>query len=138
MALLLPAIGGHGGASWVFAIIGLVVFMIGGLFYLLAGPYLQAVLANLVWSNTAFPDVRITSDIKPWGYMKLQAVNAVLTLLTLGLYRPFAVVRAYRYRLAAVTIEGDIAFEYVTAAEGRSVGTSGDSAADFFGFDLSW
>jgi uncharacterized membrane protein YjgN (DUF898 family) len=71
--------------------------------------------------------------------MKLQAVNAVLTLLTLGLYRPFAVVRAYRYRLDAVTIQGDFAFERITAGEGsHAAGTSGDSAADFFGFDLSW
>lgn len=137
MALILPAVGAKGG--WVIAVVVFVLLAVGGLFYLFAGPYLQARIANLVWSNTSFPHAQISSDIKPWGYMKLQAVNAVLTLLTLGLYRPFAVVRAYRYRLDAVTIQGDFAFERITAAEGsHAAGTSGDSAADFFGFDLSW
>ena len=130
---------GRAGLPWVFAaaIAGMVVAAY--VLYLFTGPYLQATLANLLWSNTAFPHAQITSNISPWGYMKLQAVNALLTLLTLGLYRPFAVVRVYEYRLAAITIQGDIAFERVTAGERvRAAGTSGDSAADFFGFDLSW
>ena len=137
MAVVLPAVGAKG--VWVTVLVVFVLLAVGGLFYLFAGPYLQARIANLVWSNTSFPHVQIASEIKPWGYMKLQAVNAVLTLLTLGLYRPFAVVRAYRYRLDAVTIQGDFAFERITAGEGsHAAGTSGDSAADFFGFDLSW
>jgi len=83
--------------------------------------------------------VQITSNIPRMGYLKLQAVNTLLTLLTLGLYRPFAVVRAYEYRLAAVTIQGDFAFEHIVGEDRRrAAGTSGDSAADFFGFDLSW
>lgn len=107
--------------------------------YLLAGPYLQASIYNLTWSNTRFRDVTIDSHLSKMGYIKLQTVNVILTVLTLGLYRPFAVVRAYRYRLTHTSICTTGAFDSVLAGEQRqSMGASGDSAADFLGFDLSW
>ncbi|RJG11507.1 YjgN family protein, partial [Massilia cavernae] len=85
------------------------------LIYLIAGPYVQVRVGNLVWSNTCFPGIRISSFLKARGYMKLLTVNTVLTILTLGLYRPFAVVRSYEYRLAHMTVETDGSFEHVAA-----------------------
>jgi uncharacterized membrane protein YjgN (DUF898 family) len=58
--------------------------------YLVTGPYLQVRVANLAWSNTIFRGIRFESDLRARAFMKLQTVNVVLTLLTLGLYRPFA------------------------------------------------
>ena len=71
----------------------------------------------------------------------------ILTMLTLGLYRPFAVVNVYRFRLQHVSVKAAsfeqlLATQQVPAAQtGKSgqVGqASGDSTADLFGFDLSW
>ena len=67
MAVVLPAVGAKG--VWVTVLVVFVLLAVGGLFYLFAGPYLQARIANLVWSNTSFPHAQIASDIKPWGYM---------------------------------------------------------------------
>jgi len=63
----------------------------------------------------------------------------LLTLLTLGLFRPFAVVRIYRYRLAHVSLHvaGDLEARASAMAPARS-GATGDGAADFLGIDLSW
>jgi uncharacterized membrane protein YjgN (DUF898 family) len=107
--------------------------------YLVTGPYLQVRIANLTWSNTTFRGIRFESALKARSFMKLQTVNAVLTLLTLGLYRPFAVVRVYRYRLAHLTLHVDGDFEQLvdTTAPSRP-GAAGDGAADFLGVDLSW
>lgn len=102
-------------------------------------PYLQARVYNLAWSNTRFPGVTLRSDLGARGLLRVHAANTVLTLLTLGLYRPFAVVRLYRYRLAHVTLEVGGGIEAaLAAAQPRQLGAAGDGAADFFGIDISW
>ncbi|MCA1854779.1 DUF898 domain-containing protein [Massilia oculi] len=108
------------------------------LIYLLAGPYMVVRVSNLAWSNTSFPGLRFRSTLPARGFMKLQTRNALLTLLTLGLYRPFAVVAVYRYRLAHLHIEVDGDIEAACAHVATRGGAAGDSVADGFGIDLSW
>ena len=118
------------------AVLGVLFVYIG---YLMAGPYMQARIGNLVWSNTGFPGVRIRSTLPAKGLMLLQTRNALLTLLTLGLYRPFAVVAVHRFRLQHVEIAFDEGFEQAMAraAQGRR-NAAGDGASDALGIDLSW
>lgn len=106
---------------------------------LLSGPYVMVRMNNLAWSATAFPGVRIASDLKVRGYLGLQVVNVILTLLTLGLYRPFAAVRNWRYRLAHLRVCAPDGFDQATLRAARpGQAAAGDGAADFFGVDLSW
>jgi uncharacterized membrane protein YjgN (DUF898 family) len=93
---------------------------------LFATAYFPARTGNLAWNASTFPGVRIASDLKPSAYLKLQAVAAILTLLSLGLYRPFAVVRAWRYRLEhiEVTYDGSVQFSAHAAAPGKASATS--------------
>lgn len=107
--------------------------------YLLAGPYLQVRIGNMVWSATSFPWMAISSKLKAREFMMLQLVNSILTILTLGLYRPFAVVRAYKYRLEHITVTTGHGFEKaVTAADTSKGSANADGVADFLGVDLSW
>lgn len=107
--------------------------------YLVSGPYLQTRIFNLAWCGTRFPNLDIQSDLSAKAYIKLQTLNAIFTLLSLGLYRPFAVVRAYRYRLAHMSVHTVGAFDHLLSGERRRAGgAGGDGAADFLGFDLSW
>jgi uncharacterized membrane protein YjgN (DUF898 family) len=107
--------------------------------YLLMGPYTQARLGNLAWSNTAFPGLQIRSTMSARAFARLQTANVLLTLLTLGLYRPFAVVKVYRFRLANLNLHAAAGLEQVVAAVGpQRRGASGDGVADFFDLDLSW
>ena len=63
----------------------------------------------------------------------------MLTLVTLGLYRPFAVVRVVKYRLAHLSLHSTASFEDVVAGAARkSGGAAGDGMADFLGVDISW
>jgi uncharacterized membrane protein YjgN (DUF898 family) len=81
----------------------------------------------------------VSSHLKARGFMKLQLINTMLTVLSAGLYRPFAVVRAYQYRLAHITITTTGSFEQVLAAAGTAAASAnGDGMADLFGLDLSW
>ena len=142
MALVFGLVGAAaGGARAAGAAVGALLMMVllAYFFYLLAGPYMQVRLANLVWSGTSFPGLRIRSTMVVSEFMMLQTANTVLTLLTLGLYRPFAVVKVYRYRLAHLQLEADGDFERAVARAGRTRdGATGDGAADFVGIDLSW
>ena len=122
--------------SWLPLIIG--IFMVYGV-YLLAVPYLFVRIHNMVWSRTTLPGIAIDSHLRALGYIRLQTGNALLTLLTCGLYRPFAVVRAYRYRLSMTTLSSATPFDQLLADAHKPVAhTTGEGAADFLGIDLSW
>ncbi|HEU5435319.1 MAG TPA: YjgN family protein [Telluria sp.] len=106
---------------------------------LLCFPYMAARIANLVWSNTSFPGITIRSDMSARSFARLQVVNVLLTIVTLGLYRPFAVVRIHRFRLAAMTVVAAGGLDHVLVQATLAPGSaSGDGTADFFGFDFSW
>ena len=95
-------------------------------------------VSNLAWSSTRFPGIRFRSSLPARAFMKLQTRNALLTVLSLGLYRPFAVVSVYRFRLAHLHIEVDGDIDATAARVAARGGAAGDSVADGFGIDLSW
>jgi uncharacterized membrane protein YjgN (DUF898 family) len=109
------------------------------LYLLLMGPYILVRMNNLAWSATSFPGVRITCAMRTWPYLRLQTVNVLLTLLTFGLFRPFAVVRTWKYRVAHISVDAPDGFEQaVLAARRPPAAAAGDGIADFLGVDLSW
>jgi uncharacterized membrane protein YjgN (DUF898 family) len=106
--------------------------------YLLLVPLLTVKLSNLAWSATTFPGLSIRSVLPAPAFVRMQTTNMLWTVLTLGLYRPFAVVRLYRFRVAhlAVYVDGD--FEARAAAVARArPGAAGDGATDLFGIDIA-
>ncbi len=107
------------------------------LMYLLGGCYLHVRLANMVWTNTSFAGIWIKSELKLWSFIRLQAVNVVLTFLTLGLYRPFAVVKVYAFHLANIRVETDDSFDHIMAGSTTTSDGSADGVADLFGIDLA-
>jgi uncharacterized membrane protein YjgN (DUF898 family) len=124
--------------------IGSMVLLFGGtamlyLVFLVCGLFIMVRMNNMAWSDTGFRGVRIESAMRLRSYLRLQAVNVVLTLLTLGLFRPFAAVRSWRYRLDHAHVEAPAGFEAATGvAQRRGVTAAGDGSAEFLGLDLSW
>jgi uncharacterized membrane protein YjgN (DUF898 family) len=101
------------------------------------GPYVTARLQNLFWGNTRSEAVRFSSALSALALFWLTLRNWVLTLLTLSLYRPFAVVQTTRLRLAAMRVHVNEDIEVWTSRTGTdSPDATGDAAADFFGFDI--
>jgi len=125
-----------GGGAAVSLIIGIVLFYLS---FLLIAPYVLVRMNNRAWSATSFPGIGIACRMTVRGYLKLQIVNVLLTVLTLGLFRPFAAVRTWRYRVEHLHIDAPAGFEQATAAaQRRPVAAAGDGVADFIGVDLSW
>jgi uncharacterized membrane protein YjgN (DUF898 family) len=100
-------------------------------------PYAVTRLQNLVWNHTAHPEVRFESRLRFWKLLRLTLKNMALTLLTLGLYLPFAKVAMARLRLEAVSVHTTTDPDaWVSALQARADDAAGDAAADFFGVDI--
>ncbi|HET9551711.1 MAG TPA: YjgN family protein [Anaeromyxobacteraceae bacterium] len=114
-----------------------VVYTVMTLAYVVAGGFLAARLQRLVWTRTHAGPVRFTTTVRARGLVRLWLVNGLLTLLTLGLYWPWAAVAIARYRLESTTVEAGAPLETIAAgslAPERS--TTGEGAVDFFGWDI--
>jgi uncharacterized membrane protein YjgN (DUF898 family) len=99
--------------------------------------YLTARAQNLVWGGTSSPRLRFASRLRVRSVLGLMLTNLLLTVVTFGLYRPFAAVATAKLRLEAVSLqaEGDIDQWTATAAR-RSGDATGDAAGDLFGIDV--
>jgi uncharacterized membrane protein YjgN (DUF898 family) len=111
-------------------------------FYLLftlvfCGASFTAGLQNLVWGRTASAALRFDSRLGTGRMTRLQLKNLLLIALTLGLYRPFAVVNTMRLRLDSISVQrdGELRGWRPTGSEaGRTA--AGEMSGDFFGFDI--
>lgn len=116
--------------------LGMMVFYL--IFYWLLGPMIQTKVANASWNSCRLGGIEFHSEMDDGAYSKLQIKNLLLTMMTLGFYRPFAVVNTYRYRIHTMRIMASSA-QLLALSEGvRSENTVGDASADLFGLDLSW
>ena len=93
---------------------------------------------QLLWNNIGVSHVaRFKCHLKSGQYVWLRIKNMLLTLLTLGLYRPFARVSEYRMKCESVTLHVKGGVEQVTGAMVRQQqGGLGDALADAAGLDL--
>jgi uncharacterized membrane protein YjgN (DUF898 family) len=123
------------GATQLGIVLGLVAAYVAVL--AVAWPYGVARLQNLVWGRTRSEHLRFHSRLGARALAWRMLKNLLLTLVTLGLYRPFAAVATARLRLEAVQLEldGDPAEWRQRMAE-RMDDAAGDFAGDFFGIDL--
>ena len=120
---------------------GIVVGLLMVTFYVgllsLLGAYFSARLQNLVWNATRSQALVFHSQLKLRALALLTGKNLLLMLVTLGLYRPFAVVNMLALRLTAVHVEvhGDINTWLAEGAQATNA-TAGEMAGDFFGVDV--
>lgn len=145
-AALLPAIfsgagtpPGEGGGAVLPAMAVVLAFCFVGMYltlFFLVGAFATSRMQNLIWSNTRSQQVKFSSQLLLWPTVRRMALNAVLTVVTLGLYRPFAVVAMTRLRLEAMQVEVASSVDDWAAQARRMDDAAGDAAGDFFGIDM--
>ncbi|WP_354682124.1 YjgN family protein [Cupriavidus necator] len=132
VAGLVLTAGSYGAAALlVFAIVGFYVGM------LAVTPYLMARLQNVVWSHTTLAPHAFRSEVKASRMVFIFVTNLIAIALTLGLYLPFARVRAARYRLECVTMLAASPLDSFVAGEMQQVGALGDAAVDWYDIDIA-
>ncbi|MFM7506404.1 MAG: YjgN family protein [Rubrivivax sp.] len=136
-AVLLPAMQGRSAGSG--AVLGALALLV--LVYVVAiavaGGFFAARLQDLMWNGTRSAHVVIVSSLSARATIGLWIRNWLLTIVTLGLYFPFARVAMARLRLQAVTVELTLPVEELTAQlQGTAESAAGDAAGDLLGWDI--
>jgi uncharacterized membrane protein YjgN (DUF898 family) len=115
-------------------VVGYSVFLVA---YLVVGSYFYARLQRLLWSRTRGGPFRFSTSMRAGALMGKWAKNGLLTLLTLGLYWPYAAVDLTRYQVECMTLEGAASLDSIAAGtQGVELSAAGDGAVDFFGWDV--
>lgn len=115
------------------------IFFVGAfvLLSLFIKPYVDSRLQNLVWNNTRLGPHRFASNVSARKLFFIMATNLAGIVLTLGLYRPFAVVRMLKYRLESVSMVAAGDLDSFAASQEQPVGAVGEEAAEMFDIDIA-
>jgi uncharacterized membrane protein YjgN (DUF898 family) len=135
---LLDGMRGKGLAA-VLAIVAAVVGAVLGLFFVSAPAraYREARMHQLVWNNVGVSHIaRFRCDLQTGAYVWLRVKNMVLSLLTLGFYRPFAMVSEYRMKVESVTLHVKGGIDQLAGQLVEQQGAFGDAVADAVGLGL--
>jgi len=102
-----------------------------------ARAYREARMFRLIWSNVGLSQIaRFKCDLSHWAFVRLRIKNTLLTLLTLGFYRPFARVSEYRMKADAVTLHVKGGLDQLVGELVRQQDALGDALADMAGLDI--
>lgn len=115
------------------SIVGVIVFYP----YMLCVMWIfMAALQNLIWNHTQLGAHRFRSTMATGRIAFIYLTNTLAIIFTLGLYIPFATVRALKYRLECTSLVVNGSLDDITAGQRAEVGAIGEGAADLGGFDL--
>ena len=140
MALLPRLFGDVGGIAgmlllMVLALLGALLLVV--LASLPARAYREARLFQLVWNNVGVSTIaRSKTSLRTAAYVWLRVKNMLLTLITLGFYRPFAVASEYAAKVDSVTLYLKGGTDQLVGELVKQQGAFGDAAADALGLDL--
>ena len=102
-----------------------------------ARAYREARIFQLVWNNVGVSTIaRFKCNLRTSDYVLLRLKNMVLSLLTLGFYRPFAMISEYRMKTDSVTLHVKGGLEQLAGRLARDEQGIGDAIADAAGLDL--
>jgi uncharacterized membrane protein YjgN (DUF898 family) len=142
------ALGGQGGgpgaevqSMWAFLPIAPVYLLV-----FCFGIFAAIKLTDHCWNGTRFEaghgdralQVSLRSRISGARYVWIVLQNVVLTVVTLGIFTPFAIVRLYRYRVSRVEVSGHGSLDDVIAVAEDDPDAVGESAADVFDLDFGF
>lgn len=100
-------------------------------------PYIRVRTTNLVWNSVTLGRIGFSSDLRMLAYLRLIAGNLILTLLTLGLYWPWARVRLAGYRAACLEMHSPGALDSFVGGETIGAPAIGDEVSDLLDMDIA-
>jgi len=125
-----------GGGTGKAGVIALIVIVSYG-YALCVGTAFMAYLQNLIWNHTQLGAHGFRSTMTWQGLAGLLITNLLGIAFTLGLFIPFAHVRALKYRMQCTAMLVSGSLDDVVANKGGEVDAIGEGMADLAGFDLS-
>lgn len=105
-------------------------------FQFLIFPYARMAALNVAWSNTRVDGISMNCRLGFGGYGATHVSNWLLTLLSLGLFWPWAVVRMIRYRTRHFSLDTAGALDGLRGGRARLASALGGEAAASLGMDV--
>ncbi len=100
-------------------------------------PIFLTLIQNLIWNHTRLDEHRFKSEMKPVRMVFIMLTNIIGIVLTLGLFIPFAQIRALKYRIESMILVPASSLDTFIAGEQEQASATGEGAADLLDFDLS-
>lgn len=114
------------------------IYLIVGIAYLFPFIYYVVKINNLVFNNTRIDDFQLSANYELMSYGKLLLVNTLLTLLTLGFYRPWAMVRTAQYKADHMSVVAVSELDGFVAGEAKHIDALGEEVGDFYDLDFGF
>lgn len=101
--------------------------------------YIQAETAKFIGRSTKLGPIKFELKFSASELAALYLTNAMAIIFSLGLAIPWALLRAYKYRVThTAVIAAPMDFEVFVAASESSSGALADAAVDFWDIDLGF
>jgi uncharacterized membrane protein YjgN (DUF898 family) len=102
--------------------------------YLLA--FFSVKTTNLMYSSARLGVHRFSADLEIKGYGLIILTNTLATVLTLGLFHPWALIRTLRYKVQHLAMVAAGSLDGFIADEQKQVSAIGEEAGDFLDIDV--
>lgn len=130
---LVPETIDYGAAALIFFVVA-IAFYAG---ILAVMPFFVTRMQNLVWNRTTLGTHRFESRLTFWRTLGITTTNMLLTVITLGLFRPFAVIRMARYRVEAMTLVPGESLDDFVGEQASEVEAFGEEVSEFLDIDIA-
>jgi uncharacterized membrane protein YjgN (DUF898 family) len=104
--------------------------------YLFVFIYFSVNVFNLRFNNSQLGEHGFQAYMKLGTYTQLVVINTLATVVTLGLFRPWAMVRTARYKAEHLSLQAKDDLGNFIAQEEEQVSALGEEAGDMFDFDI--
>lgn len=95
-------------------------------------------LANIVWNKTSLSAIDFRSSLKTGELFSIYVKNALMILITFGLYIPWAKMNVIDYRLSQTQVSVSEDFDnFVNETEKQQQSSFAEGMDDVFGFEIS-
>ena len=101
-------------------------------------PLFIGYVQNTIWNNLTLGEISFSSTLSVNELTKIMLRNLLLTVLTLGLYRPFAKIVLMKYRLESISIIPAVALDNFVADQQEQASAIGEETAEWLGLDFSF
>ncbi len=110
--------------------------LIMALAYLFAFAYFAVRSANIRFNNTNIQEHHFGANYQLRSYAALLFTNTLMTVITIGLFRPWAKVRTARYKAQHTQVVASGSLDRFAAAESQEVSALGEEVGDMFDIEF--
>jgi len=121
--------------AWAWLFVGGFVALYAG--FVAVKPFLDTRLQNAVWNGTTLAGHGFASSLRFRTLLWITLSNLALTVASLGLFRPFAVVRLARYRVESMAMHVAGSLDDFSAAQGSEIDAFGEEAGELLNIDIA-